>query len=80
MPGLKEEIPMSDNFTALVCTIAIIALIFAWVPFLNLICLPCARFLKQRRLQKNAGKKAENAVQTRPVSVRRIGLRLDLDN
>jgi hypothetical protein len=70
---------MSDNFTALVWTVAIIALLFAWVPFLKLICLPCARFLK-RRLQKDAGKKAENAVQNRPLSARRIGLRLDLDN
>jgi hypothetical protein len=26
---------MSDNFTALMVTIAIIALIFAWVPFLT---------------------------------------------
>lgn len=71
---------MSDNFTVLVCTIAITALIFSWVPFLSLICLPCARFLRRRRLQKNTGKKAENAVQTRPVSARRVGLRLDLDN
>jgi hypothetical protein len=47
---------MSDEVIALVITIAIIALFFAWVPFLNLVCPPCARFLERRRLQKNTGK------------------------
>jgi hypothetical protein len=48
---------MSDEVIAFVITIAIIALFFAWVPFLNLVCPPCARFLERRRLQKNTGKK-----------------------
>jgi hypothetical protein len=72
---------MSDKFIALMITIALIALIFAWVPFLSLVCPPCTRFLRWRRLQKDAGKKAENAMRPRPPSARRIGLRpLDLDN
>ena len=49
---------MSDEFIALAITIAIIVLIFAWVPFLNVICPPCARFLERRLLQKSADKKA----------------------
>jgi cytochrome c oxidase assembly protein Cox11 len=47
---------MSDEVIALVITIAIIALFFAWVPLLNLVCQPCARFLERRRLQKNIDK------------------------
>jgi hypothetical protein len=42
---------MSEETLALVITIAIIALFFAWVPFLNLICPLCSRFLERRRLQ-----------------------------
>ena len=71
---------MSDEFFALMSTIAIIALIFAWVPFLTLICRPCARFLERRRLQKDAGKKAAKPMRPRQPSARRIGLGLDLDN
>jgi hypothetical protein len=47
---------MSDEVIAAVITIAVIALLFAWVPFLNLVCPPCARLLERRRLQKNATK------------------------
>ena len=71
---------MSDEFIALVITIALIALIFAWVPFLNRICRPCARFLERRRLQKDAGKKTAKPMRPRPPSARRIGLGLDIDN
>ena len=74
---------MSDEFIALVITIALIALIFAWAPFLNLInliCRPWARFLERRRLQKDAGKKAAKPMRPRPPSARRIGLGLDIDN
>jgi hypothetical protein len=74
---------MSDEFIALVITIALIALIFAWVPLLNLInliCRPCARFLERRRLQKDAGKKTAKPMRPRPPSARRIGLGLDIDN
>jgi hypothetical protein len=71
---------MSGKFIALMATVAIIALIFAWVPFLSLICLPRTRFLERRRVQKNAGKRAENAVSSRVLSSRRIALRLDLDS
>jgi hypothetical protein len=70
---------MSDKFIALMITIAILALIFAWVPFLSLVCPPCTRLLERRR-QKNADKKVEDAARRRPPSARRIGLLLDLDN
>jgi hypothetical protein len=73
---------MSENFIALLITIAIITLIFAWVPFLhliNLICRPSARSLERRHLQKDAGKKAAKPMRPRPSSPRRIGLGLDLD-
>jgi hypothetical protein len=69
---------MSGQIIALMITIA---LIFAWGPFLNLVRPPCTRFLQRRSLQKDARKKAENAVRPQPPSARRIGLRpLDLDN
>jgi hypothetical protein len=47
---------MSDEVISIVITIAIIALFFVWVPLLNLICPPCARFLERRRLQKEVAK------------------------
>jgi len=47
---------MSEKALALVITIATFALFFAWVPFLNLICPPCSRFLERRRLQKEPAK------------------------
>jgi hypothetical protein len=43
---------MSDEIIALIITVAIIALLFAWAPFLNLICPPCGRFLAQRRKER----------------------------
>ena len=43
---------MSEEIIALIITIAIIALLFAWAPFLNFICPPCGRFLAQRRMEK----------------------------
>jgi len=43
---------MSDDVIALLITIAIIALFFIWVPFLEFVCPPCGRFLQRRRLQK----------------------------
>jgi cytochrome c oxidase assembly protein Cox11 len=52
---------MSDEAIALVVTIAIVALFFAWVPILNLICPPCGRFLAQRRVQKEATKELTSA-------------------
>jgi hypothetical protein len=72
---------MSDKVIALMIAIALIALIFAWVPFLSLVCPPGTRFLRRRHLQKEAAKKAANTMRPRPPSARRIGLRpLDLDN
>jgi hypothetical protein len=67
---------MSDRFIALIATIAIIA----WVTFLSLIYPLCTRFLERRRVQKDAGKRAENAVSSPLQSSRRIDLRLDLDS
>ena len=43
---------MSDEVLALIVTIAVLALLFAWAPFLNFICPPCSRFLAQRRAEK----------------------------
>ena len=43
---------MSEEIIALIITVAIIALLFAWAPFLNFICPPCGRFLAQRRMEK----------------------------
>jgi cytochrome c oxidase assembly protein Cox11 len=43
---------MSDETIALIITVAIIALLFAWAPLLNFICPPCGRFLAQRRKEK----------------------------
>jgi hypothetical protein len=45
---------MSEEAIAISITVAIIALFFVWVPFLNLVCPPCGRFLERRRLQKEA--------------------------
>jgi hypothetical protein len=47
---------MSEDVIAILITLAIIALFFAWMPLLNFICPPCGRFLEQRRLQKEASK------------------------
>jgi hypothetical protein len=43
---------MSDEMIALTVTVVIIALLFAWAPFLNFICPPCGRFLAQRRMER----------------------------
>jgi hypothetical protein len=43
---------MSDEIIAIIITVAIIGLLFAWAPFLNFICPPCGRFLAQRRMEK----------------------------
>ena len=42
---------MSEETLALLITIATIMLFVAWVPFLNLICPLCSRFLERRRLR-----------------------------
>jgi hypothetical protein len=39
---------MSDYIFALIIPLVAIAIIFAWVPFLNLICPPCRRSLERR--------------------------------
>jgi hypothetical protein len=45
---------MSDYIFACVIPIVAIAIIFAWVPFLNFICPPCTRSLERRRCQEDA--------------------------
>jgi len=42
---------MSDYILAFVIPLVSIAIAFAWVPFLNLICPPCARSLERRGFQ-----------------------------
>jgi hypothetical protein len=61
---------MSDELIALIVTVAIIALLFAWTPFLNFICPPCGRFLAQRRsvkqiVEKHAVTKGSSAAAIR---------------
>jgi hypothetical protein len=38
---------MYDYIVAVVIPLVAVAIIFAWVPFLNLICPPCARSLER---------------------------------
>jgi hypothetical protein len=47
---------MSNDVLALVITVAIFAVFFAWMPLLNLICPPCGRFLERRRAQRTSPK------------------------
>jgi hypothetical protein len=42
---------MSDYILAIIIPLGAIALAFAWVPFLNFICPPCARSLERRLFQ-----------------------------
>jgi hypothetical protein len=42
---------MSDYIFALIIPLVAIAIIFAWIPFLNLICPPCGRSLESRGFQ-----------------------------
>jgi hypothetical protein len=46
---------MSEQALSLIITIAIIALIFAWAPFLNFVCPPCGRALERLRPRKAQG-------------------------
>jgi hypothetical protein len=43
---------MSEQTLSLIITVAIIALMFAWAPFLNFVCPPCGRALERFRLRK----------------------------
>jgi hypothetical protein len=45
---------MSDDFIAVIIPLAALAIIFAWVPLLNLICPPCGRALERRYAQGEA--------------------------
>ena len=45
---------MSDAIVALIVPLVAVAIIFAWVPLLNLICPPCTRALEQQRIQMKA--------------------------
>lgn len=45
---------MSDEIIALVIPLVAVAIIFAWVPLLNLICPPCGRSLERQRDALNA--------------------------
>ena len=48
--GIGEN-DMSDYILAFVIPLVSIAIVFAWVPFLNLICPPCARVLERPGFQ-----------------------------
>ena len=43
---------MSEQTLSLIIAVAIIALMFAWVPFLKLVCPPCGRALEGLRRRK----------------------------
>jgi hypothetical protein len=45
---------MPDAIVALIIPLAAVAIIFTWVPLLNLICPPCTRALEQQRIQMKA--------------------------
>jgi hypothetical protein len=60
---------MSNEIIALIITVAIIALLFAWAPLLNFICPPCGRFIAQRRMEKET---VENQKIRKPSSVAAI--------
>jgi cytochrome c oxidase assembly protein Cox11 len=47
---------MSDNIIALLIPVIMIAIAFAWVPLLNLICPPCRRSSTWRPLHDAASK------------------------
>jgi hypothetical protein len=42
---------MYNYIVAVLIPLGAVAIIFAWVPFLNLICPPCARSLERRGFQ-----------------------------
>jgi len=52
---------MSDDIVAVIIPLIAIAIIFAWVPLLNLICPPCGRALERRRSQMDALKVRSSA-------------------
>lgn len=45
---------MPDQAIAFIIPLVAIAIIFAWVPLLNLVCPPCGRAVERRRLQMSA--------------------------
>ena len=56
---------MSEQALSLIITVALLALMFAWPPFLNLVCPPCDRALDRLRLRKlgrDAGQKSLSAI------------------
>ncbi|MCU1293312.1 MAG: hypothetical protein JWP08_2162 [Bryobacterales bacterium] len=51
LEGCSEKEYMSDYIVALIIPLVAIAIIFAWIPFLNLVCPPCTRSLKRGGFQ-----------------------------
>jgi hypothetical protein len=62
---------MSDEIIAIIITVAIIGLLFAWAPFLNFICPPCGRFLAQRRVEKETIKNKKIRKSSTVAAIRR---------
>jgi len=48
---------MSDYIFAVIIPLVAIAITFAWIPFLNLICPPCNRSLERIALQRDEPKR-----------------------
>ncbi len=55
---------MSEETLAFAISLAVVALLFLWVPFLNLVCPPCARALERRREQRETQVQTEAAAMT----------------
>ncbi|HXC95113.1 MAG TPA: hypothetical protein VNU92_05400 [Edaphobacter sp.] len=66
---------MSESTFCIILTIVIAGIFFAWVPFLNVICPSCSRFLERRRNQKNAAAERpfliKNSIHTHAKTVHR---------
>jgi hypothetical protein len=55
---------MFDYIIAFIIPIVAIAIVFAWVPFLNFICPPCARSLETRGLSRGGIEKTSVRLET----------------
>jgi len=51
---------MSEQILCPIITVSILAVMFAWVPFLHLVCQRCVRMLELRRLKRAADELQRN--------------------
>ncbi len=55
---------MTEDLLATLITLALIGLMFAWVPVLKLVCPPCSRFLQSRRRILPVGRRTSLSADT----------------